>query len=441
MLKSKPAYAMVRLLFLIGAFIFLLPSAAVFGQSEAGDVYVIAVDGEITPAMASFLIRQIDDANEADASGILLEISTLGGRVDSALAMRDRMFSSQVPVAVLINDRAISAGALISIASETILMTPGSHMGAAKPQPDDPKTVAFVSGEFRTTAEKNGRDPQIAVAMVDESVAIDGLVAEGEILDLTASQALDTGYADALIADRTEALAFLGWDSASVVERTMDFRFRIAQFLTSYEVASLLLSLGMIALIAEFYTQGFGFAGIFGILCFVLYFSSGFIAGYTDFWAAVIFLIGLILMIIEVIVPGFGVFGITGLIAMAVGIVLSAPTPQQGIFSLMIALLVATLSIPLFLKIFGKSRLVQRLVLSHSETVNAGYVHTAPRLKDLYVVGQTGVALTPMRPAGSIQIDHQRIDAITQGEFIASGTPVKVVATSGSKVIVEAIDS
>ena len=105
------------------------------------------------------------------------------------------MIASKVPVVVYIGDRAISAGALISIASDTIIMAPGSHIGAAEPIPNDPKSVAYVSGEFRTTAETRGRDPEIAAAMVDASIEIKGLVGTGEILDLTADEAINVGYA------------------------------------------------------------------------------------------------------------------------------------------------------------------------------------------------------------------------------------------------------
>jgi membrane-bound serine protease (ClpP class) len=408
--------------------------AAVHAQDTDGTIMVISVDGEITPAMAYFLQDNIERANEEGADGIIIEIQTLGGRVDSAIKMRDAMNASDVPIVVYIGSRAISAGALISISADTIVMAPGSHMGAAKPQPDDPKTVAFVSGEFRTAAERTGRDPQVAVAMVDESIEIEGLVAEGEILDLTANEAMEWGYADYIADGRTEMLQLLDWENATLTEVEMDFRHRIAQFFTSYEVASILLTLGMIALVAEFFTQGFGVSGFIGISCFALYFISGFMAGYTETWSAVLFFVGVAMLIVEIFVPELGPFGLSGLVAMIIGIIFSAPTIKQGILTLMIALLVTILSIPVFFKLFGKSQLIQRLVLSHAETVDMGYVHTGGKKPDL--VGETGVSVTVLRPSGTIEIGDQRIDAIAQGSFIASGTPVRVIRTEGSKVIV-----
>jgi membrane-bound serine protease (ClpP class) len=423
----------VRLIGLLLLFLALLPSLLVAGQTDASVIHVIAVDGEITPAMAAYLESKIEEANLAGAAGIVIAIRTLGGRVDSAIQMKDAILASRAPVAVYIENRAISAGALISIAAETIVMAPGSHIGSAKPEPSDPKIIAFVSGEFRTTAERTGRDPRVAVAMVDESVVIEGLVGEGEILDLTAGEALTYGYADHIANGLEAALQALGWDTAGRVEVKMDFRHRIAQFLTSVEVATLLLSLGTIALIAEFYTPGFGVSGTIGIIFFILYFSGGFIAGYTDFWAAAIFLIGLVLIAIELVVPGFGVFGIAGLISLVTSVILAAPTARQGVFYLLIALVSALVAIPLFFKIFGRSKLVRRLVLEHAETVENGYVH-AIGPSDL--TGRSGIALTVLRPAGVVLVEGVRTDAVSQGDFIAKGDRIRVVQTAGTRVVV-----
>lgn len=447
MLSIKSGQGIKRLLYLLLVFFVLIPAVMIVAQgspqvtaqgsipSAQQAVSIIAVDGEITPAMAAFLKNAIENTNSKGASGIIIEIQTLGGRVDSAIQMRDAIFASKAPVAVYIESRAISAGALISIAAKTILMAPGSHMGSAQPIPNDPKTLAFVSGEFRTTAEKTGRDPKIALAMVDESVEIPGLVGKGEILDLTANEAFQYGYADYIVSGRNEALKALGWENAAITEEAPDFRFWIAQFLTSYEVASLLLTLGILALIVEFYTPGFGVPGIIGITFLVLYFSSGFIAGYTELWAVLVFIAGIILLLIEMVVPGFGVFGISGIIAMFVGIIFTAPSIKQGVLTLLIALVAVIAAIPILIKIFGKSRFMQRLVLTHSETAARGYVQSPDKSQ---LIGQAGVAITVLRPSGKILVDGTRIDAITDGAYIDSGAKVKIIQVEGSKVIVSA---
>jgi len=414
-------------------FAVLAPVLQVSGQDGSPKVTVVVIDGEITPAMASFLGNAIDAANRDGADGILIEISTLGGQVASAIEMRDAIIASDIPVAVYIGDRAISAGALISIAADTIIMAPGSHIGAAEPIPNDAKSVAYVSGEFRTTAEKTGRDPELAAAMADAAIEIEGIVDAGEILDLTAQEANDLGFADYIAGSRSEALQLLGWQNASVTEVEPDFKYRIAHFLTSYEVAAILLLIGMIGLIAELFIPGFGAAGILGIICFALYFAGGFLAGHTEWWSILIFVAGIILISIEIIVPGFGFFGIAGIIALFVGIVFAAPTAGQGIGVLLIAIVAALIAIPIFFKIFGRTKFMRRLVLNNAETGDQGFTSVETK-SDL--LGKTGVALTVLRPAGSVSLDGIRVDAVADGEFINPGTQVKVIRMVGSSVVV-----
>ena len=429
MLKLRLA----RMILIVLMLVLTVASLAAPVMAEGSAVYVIAVDGEITPAMASFLERSLEQAAEAGADGILIEISTLGGRVDAAISMRDAIFASTVPVAVYISDRAISAGALISIAADKIIMAPGSHIGAAEPIPNDPKSVAYVSGEFRATAERTGRNPQVAMAMADRSVVIEGLVAADQILDMTANEAAEQGYADFLAASRSEALQFLGWAKSPQIEVKPDFRFQIAQFLTSYEVASILLTLGLLALLVEFFTPGFGAPGLVGIICLVLYFASGFLAGYTEWWSVLIFLAGLVLLLIELAVPGFGIFGIAGFAAIAAGVIFAAPSPALGARTLLIALVVLIIAVPVFLKVFGKSRFVRRFVLATAETSDRGYVHAPPQNE---LLGLSGKTLTVLRPAGSVLLEGKRVDALAEGEFIDKGVMVKVIRVEGTKVVV-----
>jgi membrane-bound serine protease (ClpP class) len=413
------------------------PAPNVSGQSNQPSIADIRIDGEITPAMASFLENALAKANREGADGVLIEIRTLGGRVDSAIQMRDAIIGSVCPVAIFIGERAISAGALIAIAADKIIMAPGSHLGAAEPVPNEPKALAYVSGEFRTTAERRGRDPVVAMAMVDASIEIAGLVGPGEILDMTAAEAYEIGFADYLAAGRDEAFQVMGWTQAQIVEVKPDFRYRIAQFLTRYEVASILLILGMLCLVAEFFIPGFGAAGIVGIACFILYFAGGFLAGHTELWSVLIFIAGIILLVIEISAPGFGLFGILGIAALFAGVVFAAPTLSQGIGTLLIAVAAVLVAIPVFFKVFGRTRFMQRLVLAAAETAELGYTHAA-RKDDL--LGKTGRTQTVLRPSGSILIDGRRIDALADGEFIDKGVAVQVVRLEGSKVFVSILD-
>ncbi len=402
----------------------------------AGDrVYMVPIQGEITPAMAAFVEKQVGLANAEGARGILFVISTLGGRVDAAFNIKEAILRSKVPTAVYITDRAESAGALISIAADNIIMAPGSHMGSAEPIPYSEKSVAAISGEFRSTAELKGRDPQIAAAMVDKSIAIPGIKEKGSLLDLTAQEAMRCGYADAVASDVDEALSYLEWEDSQIYAVEPDFRVKIAQFLTRTDISSLLLLGAMIAILIEAFVPGFGLPGIIGMICFGLYLGGNFLAGYTEWWSVMLFVIGLILLAIELAVPGFGVFGITGIAAILAGLIFSASDPIKGMISVGIALLAALVAVPILYKFFGGPRLLKKLVLTEQVLSDGGNGPTQqPQAAQL--IGKSGIVIAALRPAGIVEIDGIKYDVVSDGEYIMPGEKVKVIEAVGSKIVV-----
>jgi len=412
-------------------------SFSVFALQD-GQVYIISLKGEITPAMSAYVADQIELANLSQAKGIILEITTLGGLVNSALEIRDSILSSDVHVAAYVASRAESAGALITIAADTIVMSPGSHIGSAEPIPYSEKAVAYVSGEFRTTAELRGRNPQIAAGMVDKSLDVAGFPA-GQLVDLTAEEAKKYGYADAVLSSRQEVLAFLGWDGMQTVEAEPDFNTRVAQFLTSYEVSSILLTIAVIAMIVELFVHGFGAPGIISIIAFALYFGGGFLAGNTEWWSIILFVLGIILLIIELAVPGFGVFGISGIASLIIGVIFAAPTPVQGITTLGISLAASAVLIPILYKLLGGPRLFQRFVLH--ESVAADKEHTGIHDNELAkLIGKTGRAVTPLRPSGTVVIDGARFDVLSDGSYLPQGSTVRVTEVQGSRITVTSVE-
>ncbi|NLA85203.1 MAG: nodulation protein NfeD [Clostridiales bacterium] len=409
----------------------------VIGQAQgAGRIYAVSIDGEITPAMAAYLIRQLEQAHLSNADGIIIDISTLGGQVDAAKEMKDAILASEIPVTVFIGTRAISAGALIAIAADTIIMAPGSHMGAAEPIPLTEKTLAYVSGEFRTTAEAKGRDPLIAAAMVDKNIDVPGYP-RGKLVDMTAQEAVDMGYADAVLGDMEAVLEYMGWDDADIVKTEPDTKIKIAQFLTRSDVTAVILTIAMIAMVIEILVQGFGIQGIISIIAFMLYFGGGVVAGNTEWWSVFLFGLGIILLIIELFIPGFGIFGIGGIISLGVSIIFASPTPVQGLYTLGTALVATVLLTPILYKVLGGAKLFRRLVLQESETIDKGYT-SQPEGSFSHLKGKSGVTVTPMRPAGTILIDGERWDAMSDGSFLPSGSRIKVVEIQGSKIIVTA---
>lgn len=418
--------------------IFIMVAVWVVQASASADgdkVYMVPIQGEITPAMAAFVEKQVELANAEGARGILFVISTLGGRVDAAFNIKEAILRSEVPTAVYIADRAESAGALISIAADSIIMAPGSHMGSAEPIPYSEKNVAAVSGEFRSTAELKGRDPQIAAGMVDKSIAIPGIKEKGSLLDLTAQEAIRYGYADAIADDVNEALSHLGWEDWQIYEVKPDFKVRIAQFLTRTDVSSFLLLGAMIAMLIEAFVPGFGVPGIIGIICFGLYLGGNFLAGYTEWWSVILFIIGLILLAIELAVPGFGVFGITGIAAILAGLIFSASDPVKGMISVGVALLAAIVVVPILYRVFGGPRLFKKLVLTEQVVAkDDNGPMQQPQIAQL--VGKSGIVITALRPAGIVEIEGIKYDVMSDGEYILPGEKVKVVEAIGSKIVV-----
>jgi len=418
--------------------IFIMVAVWVVQASASADgdkVYMVPIQGEITPAMAAFVEKQVDLANAEGARGILFVISTLGGRVDAAFNIKEAILRSEVPTAVYIADRAESAGALISIAADSIIMAPGSHMGSAEPIPYSEKNVAAVSGEFRSTAELKGRDPQIAAGMVDKSIAIPGIKGKGSLLDLTAQEAIRYGYADAIADDVNEALSHLGWEDWQIYEVKPDFKVRIAQFLTRTDVSSFLLLGAMIAMLIEAFVPGFGVPGIIGIICFGLYLGGNFLAGYTEWWSVMLFIIGLILLAIELAVPGFGVFGITGIAAILAGLIFSASDPVKGMISVGVALLAAIVVVPILYRVFGGPRLFKKLVLTE-QVVAKDDNGPMQQTQIAQLVGKSGIVITALRPAGIVEIEGIKYDVMSDGEYILPGEKVKVVEAIGSKIVV-----
>lgn len=396
-------------------------------------VYIIPVKGEITPAMADFLVDKISQANSNGAQGIIIEITTLGGRVDSAFAMKSAILNSEAPVVVHVQERAISAGALITISADTIIMAPGSQVGAAEPRPFDEKTVAVIRGDFGSTADVNGRDPIIAEAMVDKNIEIQGLVEKGALLSLKATTAKEYGYADAILSSRSEVLEFMGWNDANIVDSNFNFKMQIAQFLTSYYIAPLLLTIGLIAIAIEIFTSGFGIAGVIGIISFTLYFGGNVIAGNTQWWSVALFVLGLGLFIGEIIAPGFGILGISGIIAIVASIVFSAPDPGQGLFSLVIAFIGCAVVIPIFFKFFERSPMFKHIVLTESVIAENDHVNV-PDNNNL--TGKTGKSVTSLHPSGIVIVDGVRLDVVTTGEFIPPDTIIRIIKVEGSRIVV-----
>lgn len=304
--------------------------SAVANESDTDLVHVVEISGTIDLGLSAFLQRELDDAATAGAVAVIIDMDTPGGRLDAAVDMRDSLLRSPVPVHTLVDTTALSAGALLALATDTIAMTPGAVIGAATPisgatgETADAKTISAVRGLFEATAEARGRDPVIAAAMVDTAIAIDGVTSQGELLTLTTSQAQATGIADHAVNDLAQFLDQLGLDTATTERITPGLSESLVRVLTSPGVAGLLLLATIGLFIAEFTAGAGGLLALGGAATLALFLWGHLLAGLAGWEDLVLLGIGVALILLEVLViPGFGVAGILGVLTAGTGLVLA----------------------------------------------------------------------------------------------------------------------
>lgn len=412
-------------------------AAASTPLKPSGSIWIIPIKGTIDLGLASFVERATREAVEAGAALILVEVNTFGGRVDAATEIRDALLNAKVPTAAYVTERAWSAGALITLAAETIWMAPGSSIGAAQPVPADEKTVSALRAEFESTAERTGRDPRVAAAMVDAGVAVEGLVPQGEILTLTANRAIDVGYAEGVIAGRGELLAALGLEGLPVESVELNWAERAARFLSEPTVSQLLLTLGFLGLIAEAMSPGLGVPGAIGLTSLVLFYGGRMIVGLAGWESLLILGVGLLLVAAEIfLIPGFGIAGVAGAAAIVWSLVISFGGIAEAVNALGISLGLSLVGAYLFWRFGKRTGLWGRVILNTRLDDEQGYVSSADYSG---YIGKTGTALTTMRPAGVVEIEGERLDAVSEGGYVAAGSPIVVRHVEGTRIVVREV--
>jgi membrane-bound serine protease (ClpP class) len=430
----------------------LLFAAAAAGAQQVespptdGNVYRIPVTGVVELGLAPFIARALGEARDAGAVAAVLDIDTPGGRVDAAEQIADALGDSEIPVYAFVNRRALSAGALIALATDRIYMRPASSLGAATPITGDgekasEKMVSAMRSEFRALAEAANLDPRIAEAMVDEDIAVDGVVEAGKLLTLSTADAVRVGYAEE-VADWDALMARIGAPSAAVVESSPNWAERVVRFLTHPLVSPFLLSLGFLGLLVEIKTPAFGLAGLAGLSSLGLFFGSHLIIGLAGWEAIILLAVGVSLMLVEVLVlPGFGVAGVLGILAMMGSIFLSLIGQMPTMGDMMVALQIMGTSMLIvgfvgwqLIKRLPNDRRAHRLFLNQSLTRELGFTSSHARNQ---LIGAEGVALTDLRPAGAARFGEESVDVVSRGTFVTAGTPVRVVSAEGYRHVVE----
>ncbi|NBD22859.1 NfeD family protein [Paenibacillus glycinis] len=431
-------------------FSFILTGAAVSAEGTAADssagstVYVIDADRSVESGLYQHLKRAYKEAEEAKASRVLLVLNTLGGRVDSALNIGELIRGSKVPTTAFVEGKAVSAGTYIALNAQQIVMQPGSTIGAAAVVDgsgtliDNPKTISFWTEEMKSAALLNDRDPDISAAMVNPSLVVEltelGRTKEkGDVLTLSAQDAVKAGYAEYTAATVEEALDGLKLNQPNVVTYEPSALERIGQFLTHPAVMTILLIVGIAGIAIEFMIPGFGAPGIIGMIAFVLYFFGHYVSGFAGFEDVALFIAGILLLVSEFFIPSFGILGILGAASLVSGVLLAAPNPKSALLSLAAAVVIAAVIVFFVAKRFAHKGVWNKFILRDQLTTEEGYRSSSDKADYL---GRSGVAVTPLRPAGTARFGDERVDVVTLGEFIAANADVVVIKVEGTRVVV-----
>lgn len=412
---------------------------------KGGPVFIIPVDQEIERGLQSFLERGFEEAAKYGAVLIVLEIDTPGGLVDSAEQIGQMVRDSEIPTAAYVKGDAASAGSYIALNANSIIMKPGSMIGAASlvdmngKSVDDAKMVSYWKSKMVGAASLNGRDPEIAAGMMDVNLVVNkpelGVnKAQGQIIALTSDEALKAGYADHLADTPEEAITLLGYSTDDIFRVEHTGAEKMSHFLTNPIIMTILLFIGIAGIVIELLVPGFGAPGIIGTLAFALYFFGNYVAGFAGAETWLLFILGLVMLVLELFVPSFGILGLLGSVSLVAGVVRAAFSLEHAFLNLGIAFAAAAVVIAIVAVVFKERGIWNRFILRDSLTKEQGFV---PVLEKLSLIGASGVSITPLRPAGTALVGNERVDVVTEGSFISSGVPVSVVKVEGGRVVVK----
>jgi membrane-bound serine protease (ClpP class) len=428
----------------------LLAFQPVSASAQQALVYRIPVTGTIELGLAPYIARGIEEAHTERAAVIVLDIDTPGGRIDAAQQIVRAVTGSELPIYALVNTHAWSAGAVIALAADSIYMTPGSSIGAATPvtgggQKAPEKIVSAMRSEMRALAERRGLDPRVAEAMVDEEIAIDGVIEEGKLLTLTAQESVHLAIAVAVVEDLDALLERQELADAAVETVGINWAEQLVRFLSNPFVAPLLLSIGTLGLIIEIKSPSFGIAGFVGLASLAAFFGSHLIVGLAGLEEVILLGAGLVALGIEVfVVPGFGVAGVIAILCIGSAIFLALignlptwgdVTRASGILFTTAMIIVAAVYV--LVRHLPTARRSRGIFLRAATDRAHGYIAGSTR-DDL--VGLEGVAITDLRPAGTVKVGDERLDVVSDVGFVAKGKRVRVIRSESYRHVVEPVD-
>ena len=448
MLNKKIKKEVLGSVFMLLCLFTLWAPAQNIPPAEEVRVFVMELQGPIDPRTNRYTKLALEEASEKQADLVIIEMDTYGGALTDADEIRTRLLEYPVPVWVFINKDAASAGALISIAADSIYMAKGASIGAAtvvngagEAAPD--KYQSYMRSIMRATAEANGRDPRIAEAMVDENLEVDGISKKGEVITFSTSEAIEYGYAEAQVQSIEEILKRNGIENYEIITYEVSLTEKIISIFINPFISGILILIIVGGLYFELQTPGVGFPLAAAIIALVLYLVPYYLNGLAEYWEIILFFVGLGLIIAEVFfIPGFGIPGITGLFLTIGSLIVMMLNNDalsfefvdgERILKAVLATIAGMLGSLVFIFAGGlryvNSNAFRRVALEDTQDSKQGY--TANYRAETFI-GKRGTAYTVLRPSGKILLEGEIYDAYTRGDYIEQGTKVVVVDDRGS---------
>ena len=435
--------------------LFFLLGLSLISQAQKKNVFVLPILEEIGPASARHMEEGLAQAGKFKADYVVLHINTYGGAVDAADKMRTAILNCKVPVLAFIDNNAASAGALISIACDSIYMASGANIGAAtvvdqNGAPTPEKYQSYMRSMLRSTAEKSGRDPKIAEAMNDPRVYIPGVNDSGKVLTFTASEAIKNNYCEGEANTVEEVLKLAHIENYEMEEYRVSGVGTVIDWLINPFISSLLIMIIIAGIYYEFQAPGTIFPIAASMAAALLYFAPHYLQGLAENWEILLFFAGLILLAIEIfVIPGFGVAGVLGIAFIVLGLTLalvkSVPSdlpvnlPDGNGFvralAIVIGCIVASIGLSFYLwGRFMKSNAFSKVSVQSAISNEGGFVGVDMSSKML--VGKEGTASTILRPSGKVEIDGSIYDATAETGFIDKGEKITVVKFETAQLFV-----
>ncbi len=422
----------IILLFL--SFLLLSPTLTAYAE---GKVYHVKIENEVEKGLKAFLERAFEEAIDEKAETIILEIHTPGGFVNAAEEIAKLMDETSLHTIAFINSKAHSAGAYLALHADEIYMVPSGTIDAAAiidgqgNAAHEKANNAWISGMV-AAAQSSGKDPIYARAMADQSVHLPEYRApSGKLLTLSAEE-----YSKGTVANLDELLEKIGHSKSELVSIEPTFAEKLARFITNPIVVTLLLSIASLCLVIELFSPGFGIPGLVGLFSFAAFFFGHTVAGFAGYESILLFVIGFILIIAELFVPG-GIIGLIGGVLMIISLLFAGESVIHMAYSILIALFIAVIGMVILVKFLGKNlHVFNKLILRDATTTEEGYVSNVNRID---LLGKTGKTITPLRPAGTIVVDHERIDVVSEGGYIDSNKNIEIILVEGSRIVVREI--